>query len=257
MPPTTYPHHAESIKNMTAHYRENPDIHCLFLIGSVATGTERADSDLDGVAVVPKDIYLHKKVNNGLEEVVFGKCTYDGGYFNIHYVCGEVMEKIALSGSEVMRNMFDQARVLFCDDDYYAELARKIPVFPVRQAKKKQLIFYCTLKNAYHYFWVCCKPEGFMKHHLGGAIVYNLYRLILIENKILFPSVRKLEDYVARAKKKPDGIVEMCRDFLQNIYSATDEDCEKLVKLYETWTAYDYPTDHNIIMNNYRDPYEG
>ena len=36
-------HHQESIENMAAHYRQNPEIIALFLVGSVATGTERPD----------------------------------------------------------------------------------------------------------------------------------------------------------------------------------------------------------------------
>jgi len=54
-------HHQESIENMAAHYRDNPEIIALFLVGSVATGTERPDSDLDGVAIVSQEYYEEKK----------------------------------------------------------------------------------------------------------------------------------------------------------------------------------------------------
>jgi len=48
-------HHEESIENMKTHYSQNKEIVALFLIGSVATGTERPNSDLDGVAVVSQE----------------------------------------------------------------------------------------------------------------------------------------------------------------------------------------------------------
>jgi predicted nucleotidyltransferase len=48
-------HHEDSIKIMISHYREDSEITALFLTGSVATGTERLDSDLDGVAVVSQE----------------------------------------------------------------------------------------------------------------------------------------------------------------------------------------------------------
>ncbi len=83
-----YKHHEDSIVKMTEYYRENPEIIALFLIGSVATQTERPDSDLDGVAVVSPEYYAQKAAGVGTMEVVHGKCTYEAGYFDIHYLKG-------------------------------------------------------------------------------------------------------------------------------------------------------------------------
>lgn len=248
-----YKHHEESIENMIRHYREDAEIKALFLIGSVATGTERPDSDIDGVAIVSQEYFEQRKKGGGLEEVYYGKCTYQGGYFNIHYMTREEMERLATSGSEPMRNMFSCARPLFCDEPDLTELVAKIPVFQKKEAEPKQFRFYCTLKMFYTYFWKSCKPEGFMRLHIADGMVYNLYRLILIENEILFPSMRKLEETVDRAQNKPEGIIEKCRRFMQTL---ADEDCLALVESYEAWTSYDYPKDHNTVMNNFADPYE-
>lgn len=43
-----YKHHEQSIENMKDYYRKHGAV-ALILAGSVAKGTERADSDLDGV----------------------------------------------------------------------------------------------------------------------------------------------------------------------------------------------------------------
>jgi len=248
-----YQHHRESIKNMTKHYRENPEIKALFLIGSVATGTARADSDIDGVAIISKEYYEHKKNNEGLEEVYYGKCTYEGGYFNIHYLTHDDLIKIDKSGSEPMRNMFSAAVTLFCDDPVYQQLAEKIPTFQKEEAALKQFRFYCTLKMYYGYFWMACKAEGFFRHHVADGIIFNLYRLILIENKILFPSVRKLEEYVKNATNKPDGIIQKCHQLMQSL---SDADCKALIETYENWTSYNFPKDDNVIMNNFSDSWE-
>ena len=248
-----YKHHEESIKNMTAHYKENSEIKALFLVGSVATGTERPDSDIDGVAIVSPEIFERKKSGEGLEEVYFGKCTYEGGYFNIHYLTREDMIKLAQNGSEPMRNMFSCAKTLFCREPDLPELASKIPVFQKNEAGKKQFKFYCTFRMYYNYFWKACNPEGFMRHHIADGMIYNLYRLILIENEILFPSMRKLEESVNNASNKPAGIIDKCRRFMQTL---SDDDCLALIDAYETWTSYDYPKDHAVVMNNFADPYE-
>lgn len=248
-----YKHHEESIENMIEHYRDNIEIKALFLIGSVATGTERPDSDIDAVAIIPQKYYEQKKNSEGPEEVYFGKCTYEGGYFNIHYMTRGNLEELAASGSEPMRNMFSCARTLFCDEPDLPELIANIPIFQRSEAASKQFRFYCTFKMFYTYFWVSCKPEGFMRLHIADGMIYNLYRLILIENEILFPSMRKLEEYVKHTPNKPEGIIEKCRRLMQTL---SDEDCLALVDSFETWTSYDYPKDHNVVMNNFTDPYE-
>jgi hypothetical protein len=250
-----FKHHQESIGNMIAHYSQNPEIIALFLVGSIATGTERSDSDIDGVAVVSQKYFEEKKKTSDECESYFGKCTYEGGYFDIHYMTRQCMEELAESGSEPMRNMFTNARVLFCHESGLPELATKIPIFQKNEMAFKQLRFYCTFKQFYSYYWVMCKPEGFMKDHVANGMVYNLYRLILIENEILFPSVRKLETFVLNAPNKPSGIVEKCRKFMTTL---SGEDALALIESYESWTSYNYPDpkDFQFIANNYFNPWE-
>jgi len=245
-----YKHHEESIENMIEHYRGDAEIKALFLIGSVATGTARANSDLDAVGVVSEEHYAKK----GALEVYRGKCTYDdGGYFDMHYMTRAKLEEVLQRGSEPMRNMFSCARELYCREPGLADLIAKIPVFQKSEAAEKQFRFYCTMKMFHSYFWVACKPEGFMRFHVAAGIIYNLYRLILVENEILFPSVRKLEEYAIRAPNKPENIIEKCRQLMETL---SDDACLDLVRSYEAWTSYDYPKEHHVVMNNFSDPYD-
>ena len=246
-------HHEDSIKIMTAHYKQDPEITALFLIGSVATGTERPDSDLDGVAVVSQEYCDNLKNGKGTMLAVFGKCTYEGGYFDVHFMTREHLIKLAESGSEPMRNMFCCARVLYCYEPDLPEIVARIPVFQKDEKAKKQLRYYCTLKQFYNYYWVICKPEGSARIHTANGMIFSLYRLILLENEILFPSVRKLERTVKQAPNKPENIIEKCSRF---IVSLSNEDALSLVESYESWTSYSYPTDFQYIANNFADPYE-
>jgi len=248
--------HEESIKNMISYFQENPEIIALFLTGSVATGTERPNSDLDGVAVVSREYYEQKKKSGAVVDViesVWGKCTYEGGYFDVHYKTKQDLINISESGTEPARNMFSCARTLFCNDSDLPELVSRIPVFQKTEAAEKQLTFYCTLKQSYTYFWAICKPEGFARIHTASRMIFCLYRLILLENEILFPSIRKLEQTVKRSANKPRMIIEKCNRFIQSL---SDEDALELINSYEGWTSYDYPKDFQFIANNFVDPYE-
>jgi predicted nucleotidyltransferase len=249
-------HHEESIKNMIAYFQENPEITALFLTGSVATGTERPNSDLDGVVVVSQEYYEHKKKSGAVIDViesVWGKCTYEGGYFDVHYKTKQELINISESGTEPRRNMFSCARTLFCNDPDLPEILSRIPVFQKTEAAEKQLTFYCTLKQSYTYFWAICKPEGFARIHTASRMIFCLYRLILLENEMLFPSIRKLEQTVKRSANKPEMIIEKCNRFIQSL---SDEDALELINSYEGWTSYDYPKYFQFIANNCVDPYE-
>ena len=248
-----YKHHEDSIVKMAEYYRENPEIIALFLIGSVATNTERPDSDLDGVAVVSPEYFAEKQAGIGTMEVVRGKCTYEAGYFDIHFLTKDIMKGLAKTGSEPMRNMFSCARPLFCDDEELIPLAKEINVYPKAEKAGKLKQYYCTLKMFYRYFWKSCKPEGYARAHVADGMVYSLYRLLLVENEVLFPGFRKLETAVIKAPNKPEGIVEKCRKFLETL---DDEDALAIVEAYENWTTYDYPKDQGVVSNNFRDPYD-
>jgi hypothetical protein len=151
--------------------------------------------------------------------------------------------------------MFSCARTLFSNDPDLPEIVSRIPVFQRTEAAEKQLRYYCTLKMSYTYFLVICKPEGFARLHTVSRIIFCLYRLILLENEILFPSIRKLEETVKMCTNKPEMIIDKCRRFLE---SMSDEDALELINSYEKWTSHDYPNpkDFQFIANNFADPYE-
>ena len=65
--------------------------------------------------------------------------------------------------------------------------------------------------------------------------------------------MRKLEECVINAPNKPDGIIEKCHSFMHNL---SDAEAAALIEAYESWTAYDYPKERHIVINNFADPYE-
>ena len=246
-------HHADSIKNMTDHYAADSSVVALFLVGSVATQTCRPDSDVDAVCVISDEAFRIKKDAGKTMETVHGKCTYEGGYFDTHFVTRKHMEDLLEKGSEPMRNLFTNAQMLFCHEEGLPELAAKIAVFPESELEPKQRRYYCTLKQFYTYFWNICKPTGFHRNHVANGMVFSLYRLVLLENRMLFPSMRKVEEVVRQAPNKPDDLFEKCHAFMHNL---DDASALEMVTMYENWTKYDYPKEHAIVMNNFSDPNE-
>ena len=77
--------------------------------------------------------------------------------------------------------------MLFSSDPEIEELVARIPVFQEKERDEKMLSFYSDLYMSYDYFWKACRPEGYMKIRTASEIVYCIYRLILQENRVLFP----------------------------------------------------------------------
>ena len=70
-----YKHHEESIANMKEYFRKQGAI-ALILIGSVAKGEERVNSDLDCAVILSEEEYAEKDKYNVTTETVEGLCTY-------------------------------------------------------------------------------------------------------------------------------------------------------------------------------------
>ena len=242
-----YKHHEESLKILEDMFRGRDEVIALVFGGSVAKGVERVDSDLDAMVIVTPEYFEERMRENRAAECIF-ECTYEGGYFDIKYMTKEYLMQAAEKGSEPTRNSFVKSRVLFSSDPEIEGIVARIPVFQEREREEKLLSFYSDLHLNYNYFWKCCKPDGYMKIRTASEIVYALYRLVLQENRVLFPSNRRLEDTVAGVENKPEGLVENCREFCETMDS---ELLDRIVESYHKWTGYDYPKDNNICSSQY------
>jgi len=248
-----YKHHEESLKILVSHFENQEETIALIFGGSVAKGMERPDSDLDAMVIVSPELYEEKKKKGILSEVISGKCTYEGGYFDIKYMTKEYIQAAAIKGSEPTRNSFISAKVLFSRDPEIETIVNAIPVFQESEMADKQLSFYSALMLNYMYFWKDCKPDGYMKTHVTAEIIYMVYRMILQENHMLFPSNRRLEETVMQVSNKPEGIVELAKEFGSTYDDAA---CDTFVKAFSEWTSYKAPEDLSIILSRYQEDYE-
>lgn len=242
-----YKHHEESLKVLEGLFRDREEVIALVFGGSVAKGMERPDSDLDAMVIVTPEYYEQCLKENRTAECLDG-CTYEGGYFDIKYMTKEYLKAAAEKGSEPTRNSFISSRVLFSSDPEIEGLVARIPVFQEQEMEEKQLSFYSDLQLNYNYFLKCCNPDGYMKLRVASEIVYCLYRLVLQENKVLFPCNRRLEATVAGLANIPEGFMELCKELMEKMDIPS---ADRAVEAYLAWTSYDYPKDMNICCSQY------
>ena len=238
-------HHEESIRNLVSYYKDGEGVIAVILDGSIVHGNARPDSDIDAVIVVTEEEYETRKRENRLAEVVTGHCTYEGGYFDIKFKSKKVLELAAERASEPTRNAYLGAVTVYTKDEGISGLIERISAYPEGEVAAKVRCFNSNLQLNRGYFLACVKEDNaYMRAHLAEEIVYSVYRLILIENRVLFPCNRRLEDAVRACSRRPANILELGAAFLKDISA---EQCEAFVTAFGAQSKL--PLSDNVSEN--------
>lgn len=88
---------------------------------------------------------------------------------------------------------------------------------------------------------------------IPGLVTKSIHRLILQENKILFPCNRRLEQYVGQCGDKPEKIVEKCRAFCESMDNNLLED---IIDSYHVWTKWKHNPDISVVSGRYQLDFE-
>ena len=240
-----YPHHIASIEKLKEYFLPMEGMIALVLDGSVVKGNARPDSDVDALVVVSEEKYRALAAENRLAEVITGHCTYEGGYFDVKYKTKAHLQAAAERASEPTRNAYVKAQVLYSSDPEIEPLIGRIAAYPEHEREAKVRCFNADLQLNRGYFLQCVPAENaYMRAHLAQEIVYSVYRLILAENRELFPCNRRLEEAVRDCKHRPENILELGAAFLRDISAET---CEKFVKAF--WEQSSLPLTDDVSEN--------
>ena len=195
--------------------------------------------------MVTEDKFAELKAQNRMTEVIGGHCTYEGGYFDVKYKTKALLQAAAERASEPTRNAYVKAKTVFSKDAEIAPLVEKIAAYPEAERAAKIHCFQANLELNRGYF-MSCVPESnaYMRAHLAQEIVYSVYRLILLENRELFPCNRRLEETVLKCSRRPENILSLGAMFLKEI---TPENCEKFVKAF--WEQSELPLTDDVSEN--------
>lgn len=130
----------------------------------------------------------------------------------------------------------------------------KIAAYPERELADKVRCFNANLQLNRGYFLHCVgEDNAYMRAHLAQEIVYSVYRLILAENRVLFPCNRRLEETVRACTIRPEHILELGRAFLKEI---TVKNCEAFVTAFWQKSALPLCDDVSENCSRYVEFYE-
>lgn len=249
-----FQHHIDSIEILKNYFASQEGVVAVVLDGSVVKGQERADSDIDAVVIVTEEKYAELKGADRLAEVITGYCTYEGGYFDIKYKTKAILRQSALHASEPTRNSYVKARTIYTIDDEIPSLVEKIAAYPEEESADKIRCFTANLRLNADYFLHCTGDDNaYMRAHLADEIVYSVYRLILIENKVLFPCNRRLQETVEKCAIRPLNIVKLGSEFLRGV---TEEKYDAFVDAFLSQTKLPIEKELNPNLSEYVKFYE-
>lgn len=231
-------HHQESLGRMLDHLQSEPGLLAVILGGSVAKGMARPDSDLDAMVILTDEAYAARLERNAISDCIFGKCTYDNGYFDLKYFPIKYLLAAAERGSEPTRSSFLNARLLQSRrPEIDQSLLTRISTYPENEIPQKIRSFFSALSYATGYFWGEAQKRDivFLRTRCAVDAVYFGLRLILVHNRRLFPCQKWLFDAVEHCSDKPEGVLDLARTFLRQADNDSMQAFANAINEFRDW----------------------
>ena len=199
-----YPHHSQTIQNVTEYFQRDPEVQALLLSGSIAHGFQSSTSDVDIMIFVSDEDHQKRYQSGQLHFFNMDLCTYEGGYVDGKYLSLSFVKQVLEKGSEPARFAFEGSRILLSRVPGFEEEVCRIPTYPIVEKAKRIKRFYAQFE-AWH--WYCGEALKQGNSYLLGTAVSKLIlfagRLILAHNEMLYPYHKWFLRVLENAPDKP------------------------------------------------------
>jgi hypothetical protein len=210
-----YSHHQRTIARLAERLQADPDALALLLIGSVARGEARADSDVDFYLVVTDAAYRERRAADRLWVPADDLCDEPGGHAGGRALDLAYLRDVAARGPEPARFAFVGATPVFTRVPDLAELLVPIVRYPEQERTAKLISFASQLPVHLSYLELGeYSSNPYLLAQTAVELVLFGGRLILAHNRMLYPNRKWFMREFERAPDKPAGIVELARQLL-------------------------------------------
>jgi hypothetical protein len=234
-----YAHHRQTIENLKACYEHEGDYLALIIIGSVARGEAREDSDVDFYLVVNQQAYADCMARHDdcvdAHEYSVSPCAEANGYL----ISTPALQAIRDHGNEIERWMFTKAMVAFSKDAEVDRLIAEIPCYPEQGRTRRMESFHSQMHYHISFFeFAYLSQTKYLIYETATKLILSIGRLILADNRILYPNRKWFFRELGKATDKPAGICEAMEAFLD---VPTIEAGHQLIEMVEQYKDYPLP----------------
>lgn len=226
--------HKNIINSLVNKHKDDPNALALIIIGSIATGKSRPDSDIDLYLVVTDDVFND---NYKIRKFFYGHAGDDeieGVEIDGKIVGKEFLREAIKCGSEPTRASFRDAYCAFSKDQEIDELIKEIPVYPQSDRQEKIEAFYSQIQlNQYYLEQALEHGNELLTMKSLTDIVFFSARLVLAHNKLLYPCPKALFSTLSQAKEMPEGFIEKSEAILKSRDMDTINDyCDSVIDFF-------------------------
>jgi predicted nucleotidyltransferase len=215
--------------------RDDPDVIAVVLVGSVARGRERADSDVDVYLVVSEERFARETGAGRFAWVERRGADYPGSYIDIKLASPAYLDAAAVRGDDPTRASFQGAEVVFARQDDIEPLVRRIPQL-ADDAWDERVRSYVAQARLYGGYFL---PQGvehgdpFLVRHAAVHLALAAARAALAKGHVLMQGP-KYVSRLLRSVPTPDGFVDAWDRAVMEPGTAT---AEPLLNLLDEWLA--------------------
>jgi len=229
-------HHQAAIQKLKEAYEVDPEIIAVIVGGSVAKGWANDTSDLDFMVVVPEKTYQRARAQGQLTIYRQDITEYEGGYADGKIVPLSFLRLVSERGSEPARAAFLRAILLFDRSGSVADLLAKAITFP-EGVEDRIRRFHSQLMIWSWYAGEAAKREDpYLMTKSTSQIALFAMRLVLAENRLLFPYHKWVTRMVEEAPDKPRDFVSQIRQMLA---TPSLDAVKSLVYSIHEWRGYE------------------
>jgi hypothetical protein len=180
--------------------RADADTLGVVLVGSVARGEERPDSDVDVYLVVGEERFAAETAAGRYAWTDRAGLDYPGSYVDVKLVTPVYLRAAAERGDDPTRASFLGARVAFSRDDELAALIAAIPVLPVgvRAERVHSHLAQVHLHGDYFLRQGVERGDAFLVRHAGTHLAFAAARAALAHEGVLLPGPKYVSKLLAR-----------------------------------------------------------
>jgi hypothetical protein len=227
-------HHEEAIAAFTESQLARPEALGVVVVGSVARGDERPDSDVDVYLVVTDEAYVAAADSGRVAYVTTSGVAYEGGYLDVKLASPGYLRAALDHGDDPTRASFDGGRVTLDRLGDLEQLVRQMADLPAAVWARRVRTYRAQLALYGRYFLVQAadRGDGFLLQHSAVHSALAAGRCALAHHRQLFRGQKYLAADLHRLDELPQGFLAAWSAVLQ---TPTPQAARELTAVVDDW----------------------